>query len=435
MDNFTGESFDNLVSILNESSSILNDLSNASNTILAFRKQFPPLINWIMSHLSEITDIALYEKEYDSPSIQKFCLTILCYKSPAFGTILSSNRQFLLKMNTFISRVETKTKCGLISFSAIFESQIKNSNGFVIKSFPEKQQLLDKLFNHIDNNSIFSLLYFLTESGQCLVYEFLEDCKFTKKILENTKIHPTKMLLLLTNVVSNIKLDSVILDEILDIKSLDIIFDLAILNKDVHVSHKAFNLLLELCKVCSDIDESYEEDDFPVFEYIIQKADDISCFIQKEPFNLAKHPACELLVGVIPAIEELPQCIYDVAKNLFMRMFLHPYHSILHCSCLKLFEAIAEKDDELFLKIDIREKIVEAFIFEDELNMFKGHLHDFTKLMRKCNSDYENECMGWSNYIREIFQVKETIRNGPFGGKVPKEAVVLPPGTLPIVDI
>ena len=447
MDSFlvSNDNFENIKSVIENSQVPLNDLALETNVFLAFRKLYQPLIKFILSQITEITDITLYETEMYPEKTRHFFLNILAYRSPGFATMLSNNRKFLLKMNAFISRIETISEKGLSIFSIIMESLIKTTNGMILMNFPEKNEFVDKLLIHINSSSIFSLIQTMAECGGPNIYKLFDGSKLTQKLISDEMIEKSlvKSLILLKSIVNHANLDSELMARILDDANLEKIFDIALNNKDCTANTKAFDLLLEICKVCADVDESEceEEDEFHIFGMIMERIPEICGFITKEQFNRAKYPACELLVGILPALEELTEDFYHLLDNLFNQMIQKPNLSILNCAFMKILYAVINHDESLFQKLDFRTKIVEVYnnkssitqnqYSERELTfLIGGYLHEITSLIRKQNIEFLQECAGWDDYINTIFLNEEKIITTQYGGPVPKEI----PSTSLIVD-
>ncbi|KAK8894743.1 hypothetical protein M9Y10_023180 [Tritrichomonas musculus] len=428
MNFFPDENFSNISTIINESQHVLTDLYSASNSIIAFRKQYPPLINYIKSNLKEITDIAFCQKPADSKSAQEFCLNIFCSSVPAFDLYLSTNPQFLMQISNFLKNVQNSTNDGLASFSLIMQCLIQNSDGYILVGIPNRKNLAGKIFDLLGNIAVYSLLYFLTDTGKKYVSEFLDTDIFALYLFKYIDEYPRKVLQLLINLVKTSKSDKKFMDFIVQEDKLTSVYKIATTSKYPYTSSKAFSLLTEICKEMFKDNEYYdeeeeEEDSYYVFEFIIQRISEICRFVQQEPYLLSHSPACQLLISIIPVTRQIPEEIYQTAQKLFEKMFEYPHRSLCHNSCCNLFMAIYEKDKEVFKKIDIRDKIVYAFtkLAGDHNNVFFGHLYKLTRLIQKSKTKFDSECQGWDEYISNVFTKMKKIINSPYGGVLPKD--------------
>lgn len=427
---FPSENFQNITTIINESKNVLSDLSSAENTIIAFRRQYPPLMIYIKSHIVEITEIALLEKPVENKTQRDFCFMILCTSVPAFDLYLSTNHQFLMKISDFISNIQKHTFDALASFSFIMHSLIKSSNGYILVGIPDKAEFIGKIFNLINYRPIYSLLFFITDEGKKYVSEFLDTDLFASHLFNSIDKFPRRVLELLLNLVKSSKAESSFMKSVIEKDHLSTIYNIATKSKYTFTSSKAFNLLIETCNIFSNTDEdSYEyeeeeEESCPcIFEFLIEKIPDLCNFICKDPFVLSHSPACKLLIHIIPKTKEIPKDIYNTAENLFGQIFKYPHHSLLHIHCCKIFSTILEKDKNVFNKIDIREKIVWAnkTLINDIGCVFWGPLYQLTKMIIDSKTSFDSDCNGWDDYINKIFKEQDRIISSPYGGVLPKD--------------
>lgn len=426
-----GDNFQNILSIINQSKNVIADLSAAGNTIIAFRRQFPPLMLYIKSHIIEITKIALLEVTVDNKSERDFCFMILCSNVPAFDLSLSTNHQFLIKISDFITKTQNFNFDALASFSFIMHSLITNTNGYILVGIPNREEFIGKLFNLIEYRPIFSLLFFITDEGKQYVTEFLDTDIFATYLFKFIDKFPRRVFQLLLNLVKTSKADSKFMKCVMQADNLSTVYNIAITSNYQFTSTKAFNFLIEACKVfsnCEDEDsDEYEEEEEKkcccIFEFLIEKIPNLCQFICKDPFIMSHSPACKLLISVIPQTKEIPKDVYDTVKNLFEEIFKYPHHSFLHFSCCKLFSAILEKDQNVFKKIDIREKILWAnkTFINDIRCVFWGHLYQLTKMIIDSKTNFDQDCPGWDDYVNTTFQIQDKIISSPYGGVLPKD--------------
>lgn len=421
MKRITESNYTNIENIITTSSNVLSELSTITNAVDAFRKKFPPMYNWVCAHIPLIIAAALYEGNR-SKSERYFCINIICANLREFARKLSEDQEFLNRLNEYISNPTLITKTGLSSFSSIMQSVIERAQGNLLQQFPDKLKLIEKLFQYIDSPPIFSLLYFFTGAGNQFVVKFLDNELFIDQFFAYIGRFPNQILRLTTNLVHSIDPCSPCFKHLTRDCHLDIFMNIAISN-NIFSSLQAFRLLFLMCAIVADLDiDDDEEEDNPlnVCEFIIGNIDRICAFITELPFTPSDVSASELLIGVIPAMDEIPDTIYNTAKFFFEMMFKYPHHSELHLCCYRLFGALVEKDSNVFDRVDIRPKIIEAYqIYKDNCQcVFWGHLHELTKFVTKLNP--KTECPGWNEYLENVYRKKERLISQPYGGRAPK---------------
>lgn len=425
---FGSDGFQSITEALARDDCTVSKIAQIETVRLAFKKQHNKLLDFLFNNLFEMLDIVLGQSEQTySQSVCQTCLFFLSNPCPAFSTRLQNNLPYLNKLNDFISKSEPSAD-GLISFSRIIESLIKSTNGFILNNFPEKNDFLPKLLKYIDNSAIFCLLHFITDIGYQNVLEFLDAVKATELLIsmlsEDDQL-TEKILVLLTNIVCSGFALSNMVSYLIQLDQLEIIFNYCINSPFKKVQSSAFNLLLELCGLCDDdCDNSEEEDAFiQVFSFIVDKVPQICEFVhQEKTFTSSETRACDLIVGALTAMNDAPDCVFNLVCFLYEKMFSYPNHSILHLSFYSLFTSIVEKDATILQRFDFQSPLTNKFNHKDEISAnYWGVLFKMTHAILATKHTNE-ESPEWNNYIESIFQPMDKVIKTDYGGSFPNDS-------------
>ncbi|OHT07801.1 hypothetical protein TRFO_23831 [Tritrichomonas foetus] len=423
------DTFQNIADIIASKDCSLTLLARAPNVKAAFKRQNKNLLEYLIAHLQEVIDIALGDKKADNDAVAALCMFFLTNQSPSFTAQFSNNPLFLMRLSKYITD-DSLTERGLISFARILEFLVKVSNGFVLKMFPNRDKLIPMLLRHIKNFSIYSLLCEITDHGHKVTLEYLESINASKLIFEalgNDTFLNGRILTLLTNIISSGLPGSPLVTFLVDEKQLNKIFTFA-MSDNQRVSSQSFKLLLEITGLCDeDLEDSDDEDSdaHRIFTYIVSKMPEICDFIgSPKPFCAAKSVANDLLVSVISTCEKIPEKVYKLLDSLFPRFFEQPTRSSLHCLYVKLLNAVVDRDDDYFVKYDLRPQIVSAFEKKDKiLAAYWGHLHKITQRIIDSKCHFKKDCPGWNDYLNGRFQTMKKVMSAGYGGPVPKESL------------
>ena len=420
------DTFQNIADIINSPDCSLAKLAKQPNVKNAFKRQFKNLLDYLLINLQEVIDIALGDKKAENDAVTALCMYFLTNQSPSFTAQFTNNPLFLIRLSKYLSN-ENLTERGLISFARIFEFLVKVSNGFVLKTFPDRKTLIPKLLSHISNFSIYSLLCEITDHGHKVTTEYLESTNASQIIFEalgDDTFLNGRILTLLTNIISCGLPGTPLVTYLVEDKQLNTIFSFA-LNDNQKVSSQSFKLLLEVSNLCDDdLDDTEDEDSDTnrIFKYIVSKIPLICDFINSpKPFCSAKTAANDLLVSVISTCEKVPDNVYKLLDSLYPKVFEQPTRSSLHCLYLKLLSSLLDRDEDYFVKHDLRPQIVSAFKNKNKvLASYWGHLHKITTKIIESKTQFPKECPGWDDYLNTTYQQMTKLIAQNYGGTVPK---------------
>lgn len=423
---FRRDTFQNIIELLNKPDCTLEQLAKCPNIRAAFKRQLKNLLDYLIQHTQEIIDIVLGDKK-ETELVSSLCMYFMTNQSPTFTAQFSNNPLFLIRLSNCLNDEKTNSK-SLISFSRILEFLVKVSNGFVLKMYPDKFNLIPKLLAHINDFSVYSLLCEITDHGHKVTLEYLESINASKMIFESLGTDTFlngRVLTLLTNIISSGLPGSPLVTYLVDEDRLNKIFDLA-LSENQQVSKQSFKLLLEIYGLCDDDlddDEDDESDSYRISHFIMSKMPVMCDFIGSDkPFCAGKSVCNDLLVNIIATCEKVPDKVYNLLDQLFPKIFDQPTRSSLHCLYLKLFNAVIDRDEDFLMQFDIRQPIVDHFQKKDDsLAAYWGHLYTMTSRILESKIHYPNECPGWNDYLSHTYLQMKKIMSNSYGGPLPRD--------------
>ncbi|KAK8896079.1 hypothetical protein M9Y10_013969 [Tritrichomonas musculus] len=424
---FRRDTFQNIIELVASPDCSLEQLAKCPNVRAAFKRQLKNLIDYLVPNIQEIIDIVLGDKK-ESELVSSMCMYFMTNQSPSFTAQFSNNPLFLMRLSNCLTKENNANSKSLISFSRILEFLVKVSNGFVLKMYPDKFNLLPRLLTHINDFSVYSLLCEITDHGHKVTLEYLESINASKMIFEslgeNTFLNG-RILTLLTNIISSGIPGSPLVTYLVDEEHLNKIFELA-LSENQQVSSQSFKLLLEIYGLCDeelDDEDDDETDAYRISTFIMSKIPDMCDFIgSNKPYCAGKTVCNELLVSAIATCEKIPSKVYSLLKSLFPKMFGQPTTSSLHCLFLKLFNAVADRDEDFLSKFDVRHQIVSQFQKKDlTLAAYWGHLYSITSRILESKVHYPNECPGWNDFLINTYLKMKKIMIKQYGGPLPRD--------------
>jgi hypothetical protein len=98
---------------------------------MVFRRQYPPLIQFLGSPLHDLTMIAIGKSSCTSRDIMAAAFYCLTNIAPAFTNPLTTNRNFLQDLLSALPGTSPATDYNILSFHRIFDLIIQTSTGFV----------------------------------------------------------------------------------------------------------------------------------------------------------------------------------------------------------------------------------------------------------------------------------------------------------------
>ncbi|OHT12462.1 hypothetical protein TRFO_17600 [Tritrichomonas foetus] len=417
----------------------LLQLIKEENIKVALKRQIPKLIDFLIEHVDQLTDIALGVIHTDFPPAQSICFSLILTQMHSLTSKLIENKVLLGCLNRFISNEKPLTPSGAAAFARIVQYLIQASAVKILEIFPEREQFFARVLRHISHIAITNLLDFMTDNGHKNMLTFLEDNKATDTLLglisDDESINE-KVFLFLTNIIASVEIDSPLLIPFEDTKTMETIFNKIMTTPNPHVASKALNLIYELTGQCeSDEEESTNTDPLyhSVFRFTVNKIPEICDFITSpKPFLVDKASAVELVNILIASNIKIDQCVIDLTETLFNQIFEFPAHTILQRSFLTLFSSILKNDKNicanLIKKANMKQRIIQAYEKRYQINAsYWGIL--FT-LSTKLIESFPNEAgsaisspadQAWAHFAANVIvAIKDTITN-EYGGELPDE--------------
>jgi hypothetical protein len=183
---------------------------------------------------------------------------------------------------------------------------------------------------------------------------FLEDVKSVDVLLNAIGKDPIlnrHILAFTATIISLVKVDSPLLSPFESPEIMDMIVDIALTNPDLHVSARAFSLLLELTLHSSSETEVDSIDDplyQTVFRFLNSKLSEFTDFLLTDrPFFDDKATAVELTVALLVGRGLVPEKVIDLAAGLFNQLLDRPMNTFLQTSVRILFQRIAFNRSQL----------------------------------------------------------------------------------------
>lgn len=416
------DSFDDIEKVLNSDDCNLENLFDQKNIEEALKRPNHKLIQFIITNIVELTQVAL--TEINNPRmliIQKIFLSPV----PSLTQKISQTPVFIDCLSNYLFSA-TITPIKLRYFCSIARFFVKFTNGYFLLQIQNRSEFFKKLFEYIQFFYVYDLINEISADGHPYFTQYLENINAHLFVWNRLQSSPQDCInyIILKNIISSASPNSQMLFYLADTTRFPFIFNQAINTENKHLSSVAMDLVYELCSHCDEEDCENENSLFQlIFIFLLNKFNAISQFIiGRHFFTNAKLKAIELLSGLISINdEEVPDSLIDAAGNLISQIFDYPVFSKLHCAALNFSSIIFSTGaniEPILLKYDIKTKIADAFKTYSKEKPYYGHLLKITEMILEIESDQQkNE--KWESYIKNEYAQMKTILDSNYGGTVP----------------
>ena len=402
----------------------LEMLAQESEVREAFRQQKGDLITFLVPHMNEILEIGLEEKKSDDEQLQKMCVFFLTTSCPSFSAQLSSNQLFLGKLTSFLTTTPHFSPSAIAAFCGTLDNLVQESSGFVFKYFPEPDVFIKSFVQHLSLLPVSSCLRGWSEGITQATLEFFEKENVSSLVLKMLGQDPNvnaSVLSILTEMTCMDLPNANLIQCLIEPESLQAFFEIAI-GESNSLSLLSFNLILELSGCCDANDGVFpDEQSDAVFNFVYEHLTEICHYITKDAgFSTAKSRACEVIMDALTFVNQIPECVYGLLEVLWDRVFENPILSILHCSFLGLLSAIETKDKMIFKRIDMRQRIADAFKHRDTtVACYWGHLFKTAEMIVDAENQPDTPCADWDEYVDGVYESMRFITESEYGGPLP----------------
>lgn len=378
------------------------------------------VIGSILKDVDKITKICFGMQPVSDLSIRKTALNILTPKKANYPAKIAKVPDLMENIGLFIKNIDSYTTNDISAWCQVLQFYSELTGGTIFNIFPDKRKFLKRTLPYIAFDSIYSLLYYISDEGHKATRDFLSKIHATS-VLYNSLGNDApndRILQLLINIVSSSDGVTPLVAKLGSTKKVDFILDMAIQSDDVTVQNKSLRLLFELCNQCDESERDDEDSLFSkVFMHVVERVDDLSRFITSGNFCSAKDRAIDLLIGMLATLDEAPPAILDTIGILFISLLEKPLLNLKHCAMLRLFNAytsIHGIPEDTLEKYSIREKIISA---DPQLPSI-GFIHEIANTI--CEKEKKEQTDEWKEYINGPLAEINRIKNIRYGGPLPE---------------
>jgi hypothetical protein len=393
---------------------------------LALEREVPRLLDFVVARAGELADIALGAVAAGHATAQAACLGLLVAQVPALTARLLASPALLSRLAAFAAADRDLAPADAAAFSRVMHFLIQESNGAVLRDFPEAGLLFARLLRHASSPAVFHLMRVIVNTDREAIICFLEDSDATGVLLQALRDDDrmnVRILKLMAELLGSIDADSVLLSPFETREPVLEILALALASPDPQVSAAAYSVLCEL----SGLFENYEAVDGnedvvleSVCGLLLSKISDICAFVLSserflEPRARAVDLVCALIVWPVP----VPDPIVALAVGLTDKVFRWPVNSALHVRFFTLLARIARVPEQLstfFRESGIRTRIITVFRRRSEIQAsYWGMLASIATM----ETETTHPNLEWKRFLEKtIDPIRDTI-SIPYGGLLP----------------
>jgi hypothetical protein len=158
---------------------------------MAFRRQYPLLIEFLGSHLHDLTMIAIGKNSCKSRDIVTAVFYCLTNTAPMFTNPLTTNRRFVHDPLSALPGTSPARDYNILSFCRIFDFIVQTSTGFVFLNTTDRATLFSRLVALLERGPVFELLSRLTTGVAPPVMAFLESARATTVLMGRCSVRPS----------------------------------------------------------------------------------------------------------------------------------------------------------------------------------------------------------------------------------------------------
>lgn len=424
----TNEEFANVLTAVKSADKDVEKVLKEPNFLDAFTRQVPDLVSYLLSRARSIVDIAFGVRPCTDPNSQKLCRRMLTVTTPVFSQKMVQTKGLPAGLREFSNHIHEASPENITTFCMTLQFFSKITNGSILVCINDGATFVGHLLDLQKMGCVHDLLFYLTSDGHPQFAQFLDKNQIAELLwnrYESTKALTN--LTFLSQVVSSLDPSSVSMLFISERERIEQIMEMALQTSDTKLSDVAMTIIYEMCSHCDEDDESEESLFVRVFQYVVERIDDIADFIASDTlYTLGKTRAIEMLVGIVSATEEVTENMFDMFGSLFKQMVSQPQFSILHCACVKVFTLFCDVGaelQELDEKFSLRATIIDEFTHRDTNKLFYGHLFTIADLLHE-HEDFEETSPEWKEFIGSTYQEMKTIVESQYGGQTPSRAAV-----------
>lgn len=425
-------SFDAIDKIISNKESTIEDVLKCEQIRAAFKRQHPALIMYLISNLSQLSEIALGIKEVETPDIQSAALFCLCNDAPVFTNQITTNRTFLTKLSDYLKIPNPKYN-NLVAYYRIFKNCLEKSSGFMFINFPDKQTFINNAIQMIDVLPVYLLIKDMATNCYPSVNQFLDNCRAPNIFLNSTtaptdldpsnpspeieKIERHNQIILeilsdfvktaptlAKTMVANEFLDKVITfllnaSNSTSLRASQLLYNLLILQDDVKLSSKPF------------VDAG---------NHIFERLSDLCNYVVVgDSYTSSKSSTARLITYLISKHHGVPDEVLHLCQTMFSNIFKYPVQSFLHNDTVRLFNKICNHSN-IIESTDIQKVIIDQITSnyrQINANYF-GQLFKLVDVINNSPKMIKSE--EWTQFTEKYYKPwSETIRR-EYGGPLPK---------------
>jgi hypothetical protein len=378
---------------------------------MAFKRQYPPLIQFLVSHLHDLTMIAIGKSSCTSPDVVCAAFYCLTNAAPMFTNPLPTNRRFLQDLFSALPDPSSATDYNILSFCRIFDFIVQASNGFVFLNIPDRSTLFGRLIALLDRGPVFGLLSNLTTGIAPPVMAFLESVRATTALmgaLSGDFFLDGGILSLLVNLVTTNLPSELLLKPLADQSTLERLSNLLMTSSDQAIAAHAATLLRAMSELdlqCCRAANRWLSDRLPSFcEFVSTGA----------VYTRSRSTIVSLIIRLVKAMMATPECVLAMTERLFSAVFVSWGHTVLHQDFLALVTAVGLTGD-LVARCRMGERVAEALQrYHTDTAVYWGCLWTLVRMVRKAQITVD----AWADGVDARIAVADGIIAAQYGGSI-----------------
>ncbi|KAH0795150.1 hypothetical protein GPJ56_000993 [Histomonas meleagridis] len=385
---------------------------------VAFKRQFTPLIKFLLANLCKLFDVAMMDMTDDNKMI--ISNAIYCLSTPAvsFTNHLPSHRDFLQKLSDFLQSPDFNLTRAT-TFSIIFDSAISFTTGYILVTFPNKDTLTQRMMAHIKMPPIYNSISNLLVSLYSPIIKFLADNNVMQNIFDSLGEDDEVNSLIFDLFIECSKSNIAIISPIATTENIQKIHEHVFTSSSHEVGSKGIILIMDICncmKSTRNTNANFKES----IDLLISKVDDMCDYIKSgDDYTIVKSHVADLIIYLIPHIRSFTQPLKDLPIHFFNILFQYPLNSIEHHQFIVLFKLLLNQIKPEDMK-QITDRIPIAFDQYRKINAtYWYHLFQVTQLIKHTHKEPKND-EKWNKYVSTMFaDLTERSKQG-YGGRLPQ---------------
>lgn len=358
--------YDKLNQLLASGNCTLPEFVHAPQVTKAILTHQGGIISYVEQNFNELVVAALNTDQKLTPEEQHLYDLVLRTYAERTAAQTMKNKEFINHILSLASDVNTP-RTTLLCIAEIFASIFKNQSDQTIYSLTEYENFFESLLPNIDYTPIFDILRSLSAISSRAMTYYLDKINMPQTLFDKlVETQNYRIGIILANVCSaaNHKSHSII--NFCNEKTLDKILTMAVESEDVTFSCSCLKVLFSLLLQIEFVDASFDDDDEPqqnplvaLEKFFIDNFERFIKFVMDDrEFTANKGLASQIIVRLIPFMEQPPEICDELIIKLFNMTIANPTKSMIHNALLSIFEALKLSD----YKFDNFEKTCDAKI-------------------------------------------------------------------------